>query len=223
MDDDADPGNQVPYTSPLAASNLTTDTTYTNLVPEATLVPEEAMGAFVGENPNGVWTLSIADDAAIDSGTLNSWSLDITTVPVAPTTTLANGSATPALVIPAGPGFVSSTINISGASTVITDVNCTTTITHINCADLDITLQSPDGTIVTLTTDNGGTSDNVFNGTLWDDDADPGNQVPFTAAAFAASNLASDTTYVTLVAEPRSFRRRPWPRSSVRTPTATGR
>ena len=38
-------------------------------------------------------------------------------------------------------------------------------------SDLDITLTSPAGTVVTLTTDNGGTADDVFNGTLWDDQA----------------------------------------------------
>ena len=43
------------------------------------LVPEEAMGAFGCENPNGTWTLTISDDAAAGGGTLNSWSIEITT------------------------------------------------------------------------------------------------------------------------------------------------
>ena len=36
------------------------------------------------------------------------------------------------------------------------------------------------GTIVTLTTDNGAGNDNVFSGTVWDDDANPAGQVPYT-------------------------------------------
>ena len=53
----------------------------------------------------------------------------------------------------------------------VVDVDLTTFITHAFCADLDVTLTSPAATVVTLTTDNGGSNDNVFNGTLWDDDA----------------------------------------------------
>jgi subtilisin-like proprotein convertase family protein len=48
-------------------------------VVETPLVPEEAMGAFIGENPNGTWTITITDDAGGDTGSLNSWSLNIVT------------------------------------------------------------------------------------------------------------------------------------------------
>ena len=67
-----------------AASNLVTDTVYTNLVPKTTLVPEEALGAFIGEDPNGVWTLTIADQTTGDGGSLANWSLDVVTLPVTP-------------------------------------------------------------------------------------------------------------------------------------------
>jgi hypothetical protein len=33
----------------------------------------------VGENPNGTWTLTVSDDTNLDGGTLNSWSLGLTT------------------------------------------------------------------------------------------------------------------------------------------------
>jgi subtilisin-like proprotein convertase family protein len=45
---------------------------------EPTMVPEGAMGAFIGENPNGVWTLTITDVVADDGFSLNGWSLDVT-------------------------------------------------------------------------------------------------------------------------------------------------
>ena len=51
-----------------------TDTAYTNLVVKTTLVPEEALGAFIGENPNGVWILTVADQTTADGGNLaKSW------------------------------------------------------------------------------------------------------------------------------------------------------
>jgi subtilisin-like proprotein convertase family protein len=65
-------------------------------------------------------------------------------------------------------------------------LNLTTDITHTWADDLNITLTSPAGTIVTLTTDNGGTNDNVFNGTVWNDRADDINPPgPVTDAAYA--------------------------------------
>lgn len=39
--------------------------------------PQESFAAFIGENPNGVWKLRIADLAATSTGQLNSWSLAI--------------------------------------------------------------------------------------------------------------------------------------------------
>ena len=49
-----------------------------------------------------------------------------------------------------------STINPTGLGGTILDVDVTTNIAHTFAADLDITLTSPAGTVVTLTTDNGG-------------------------------------------------------------------
>src|SRR5262249_35500174 len=43
-----------------------------------TFRPEEPLSAFNGTVAQGVWTLRIADEAAIDVGTLLGWSLDIT-------------------------------------------------------------------------------------------------------------------------------------------------
>jgi hypothetical protein len=79
-DDKADPGNQVPFSAnTFAASNLVTDTVFTSGTLKPTLVPEEALGAFQGENPNGTWTLRSSDDSSGSTGTLSSWTLEITT------------------------------------------------------------------------------------------------------------------------------------------------
>jgi gliding motility-associated-like protein len=40
-------------------------------------IPDEALSAFIGENSGGQWTLNVADNAGFDTGTIDSWSLDI--------------------------------------------------------------------------------------------------------------------------------------------------
>ncbi|MBI5759983.1 MAG: M36 family metallopeptidase [Planctomycetales bacterium] len=42
-----------------------------------TFRPEGRLSDFIGENPNGVWTLQVIDDAPRDTGRLNSWSLQL--------------------------------------------------------------------------------------------------------------------------------------------------
>ncbi|OWY19220.1 hypothetical protein C7N43_29665, partial [Sphingobacteriales bacterium UPWRP_1] len=165
------------------ANDPVTDHTFTNLVVATPLSPEEPLSAFYGENPNGIWTLTIADDAGADTGTLNSWALNIfsTPAPVAfmPPIAFTNSTAT---AIPDAPNPpLTSTILVSGLGNNLTGLTLTTFITHTFNGDLDITLTSPAGTVVTVSTDNGGSNDNVFNGTLFDDDAND----PVTDHAFA--------------------------------------
>jgi uncharacterized repeat protein (TIGR01451 family) len=190
-DDDANPAGQVPYTT---NNGLVTDHAYVNLTPATPLVPEEAMGAFIGENPNGTWTITISDDLAGDGGSLDSWSLAVTTFAGPPTTANTTATQSTPVAIPTGPAVVTSTVVVAGAGTSILDVDLTTNLTHTFAADLDITLMSPGGTVVTLTTDNGAGNDNVFNGTVWDDDANPAGQVPYTTN----NGLVTDHAYVNL-------------------------
>ena len=68
----------MPY---LTNNGLAGDHAYVNLVLAAPLAPEEALGAFNGEVANGTWTLRVSDDLAGDAGSLDSWSLEITTCP----------------------------------------------------------------------------------------------------------------------------------------------
>jgi uncharacterized repeat protein (TIGR01451 family) len=191
-DDNADPDTQVPYT---ANNNLVVEHTYANLTLASPLVPEEPLGAFIGEDPNGTWTITISDDSNLDGGNLNSWSLGVTTLASVPTpTTLPTVTqSTPVAISATGTPVVTSTIVVAGAGRVL-DVNATTFIQHTFSSDLDVTITSPAGTVVTLTTDNGSTFDNVFNGTVWDDDADPDTQVPYTAN----NNLVIEHTYANL-------------------------
>ena len=191
-DDNADPNTQVPYT---ANNNLVVEHTYVNLTLASPLVPEEPLGAFIGEDPNGTWTITVSDDSNLDGGSLNSWSLAVTTLASAPTlTTLPTMTqSTPVVISATGTPVVTSTIVVAGAGRIL-DVNATTFLQHTFSSDLDVTITSPAGTVVTLTTDNGSTFDNVFNGTVWDDDADPDTQVPYTAN----NNLVIEHTYANL-------------------------
>jgi subtilisin-like proprotein convertase family protein len=133
-------------------------------------VVEEALGAFRGENPNGTWTLTITDDLSGDTGTLSNWSLQVSALATPPPVVASNfPNAAPVAI--ADVATVNSVINVVGAGSSIVDMDLGTFITHTFAADLDITLTSPAGTVVTITTDNGAGNDNVFNGTGWDDDA----------------------------------------------------
>lgn len=44
-----------------------------------TVLPEQSLAAFIGENSTGVWTLTVIDVYEFEGGSLDSWSLDICT------------------------------------------------------------------------------------------------------------------------------------------------
>ncbi|HET6204482.1 MAG TPA: proprotein convertase P-domain-containing protein [Planctomycetota bacterium] len=157
-----------------------TDATFTNGVVKPLLAPEEAFGALQGEDPNGLWTLTITDDLGADVGTLHKWTLSIATLDGAPVATTTGVNTITPVAIPDA-GTVTATLDVSGAPPFLLDLDLTTFLTHTNAADLDLTLTSPEGTVVTITTDNGGTNDDVFNGTVWDD----GGVTPVTDAVYA--------------------------------------
>jgi len=152
-------------------TNIVTDFTYTNLTTATPLGIESALGAFIGEDPNGDWTLDVVDDAGGDNGTLVSWGLDIVTLDQIPVNDpLVSATSSPGSAISdAAP--VQDVLNVAGAGDFLCDVNMTTEITHTFSSDLEISLTSPTGTVAIITTDNGGGNDDIFNGTLWDDSA----------------------------------------------------
>ncbi|HEX5618468.1 MAG TPA: proprotein convertase P-domain-containing protein, partial [Solirubrobacteraceae bacterium] len=94
-----------------------------------------------------------------------------------PATTTSQSNTTPTPI--PSLAVTASTIEVSGAGAYLTDVDLFTDIRHTWSADLDMTLQSPAGTIVTITTDNGREVVDEFAGTTFDDQADPDGQVPY--------------------------------------------
>src|SRR3954449_3866297 len=95
-------------------------------------------------------------------------------------TIFGNPANVTATVVPAN-GVATSTIAVSGLAPHIHDVDVLTNLPHTQPDEVDMTVTSPAGTVVTLTTDNGGSFDNVFAGTRWDDDAAPGGVPTATA------------------------------------------
>lgn len=154
-----------------------TDFAHLNGLTSTPLVAEGALGAFIGENPNGNWTLTITDDSAGATGSLVSWSLQVTTLNTPPNLSSNSFSNATSAAIPdsTGPNMsgvpLVSTISVSGLSNYLADVNLFTNITHSFMNDLIITLTSPAGTVVTVVSRVGGNQNDVFAGTLWDDDA----------------------------------------------------
>jgi subtilisin-like proprotein convertase family protein len=184
-DDQANPGGQVPYEF---NPGLVTDNPYAEGVVATPLVPEEAMGAFIGENPNGLWTLTIADmctenppseTCADDNGNLTSWSLYVTSLPAAPASASRFFRNLDVTDIPYGPSVTTSSIDVAGAGTYLGKLRLHTFLAYPVGQDLDVTLKSPAGTVVTLTTDNGGSFADVFDDTDWFDKANPGGTVPY--------------------------------------------
>ncbi len=182
-DDQADPDGQLPYS---ANNGLASDHPYANNALASPLTPEEALGAFIGEDPNGTWTLTISDDALGDIGNLASWSLAITHSNDAPNTVNqvfnSNDENLPILLaddcLPAG-GLKTSTLNVSGMGQSLSRLRLRVGIQHFGPDDLDITLTSPSGRIVTISTDNGGLTSNAFDGTTFRNRANLGGAVPY--------------------------------------------
>ena len=148
-----------------------TSGTYDDRHAETPLIAESALGAFIGEDPNGTWTIEVVDNAVGGAvATLDSWGLEITTLDASPTDTLVSNNTTVNLLI-SDSATVADSLSIDTVGSVVCDVDLITSITHTFAADLDVNLMSPTGSMVTITTDNGNDNDDVFDGTLWDDSA----------------------------------------------------
>ena len=144
-----------------------TDRFFTSGVAATPLSPEGRLSRLRGENPNGLWTLTLQDDLQAISGSLTSWSITLTTVPVLQGTTTTTLASSPNVPIPEGGTFVDPIV-VSGTSGPIEAVRVYVELQHTVTQDIDVTLRSPAGTIVVLTTDSGGFFDNVLDGTLFD-------------------------------------------------------
>jgi extracellular elastinolytic metalloproteinase len=117
------------------------------------------LGALAGDPTGGTWTLSVADRARRDVGTLNAWSLDVGVSQARPT---LEGEAVPGLVVPDNkPQGVTTQLVLAGTGTV-SRLTLELDITHTYVSDLTVALAGPDGTKATVHDRKGGSSDNLI-------------------------------------------------------------
>ncbi|MFN8121240.1 MAG: proprotein convertase P-domain-containing protein [Thermoleophilia bacterium] len=163
-----------------SATTLVTDLKGADLgenAPQASLVPEGALGAFVGIDPRGTWTLTVKDktDTGIappppavlstDGGTLASWNLDLSTQSAAPTLDAVAEFASTGPAIPIQDAAVgnipgapaTSTITVNGQKNYLADVDIVPNISHTSPGDLTITVSHAGKTAVLATGVDGGT------------------------------------------------------------------
>lgn len=186
--DFADLNGTLPYTT---NPGLVTDHPYAENTGVGIIHPEESFGGFVGESTGTTWTLTLQDDANQDGGSLNGWGLSFLALNETPNTIFNSFESTdPAAAIPEQTVFTR-TITVSGMPGILHTIEVNGLISHTNNADLDITLTAPDGRVATLTTDNGGTFDNVYVNTQWADRFSFSGQIPYTNT----SGLTTDRLY----------------------------
>ncbi len=113
---------------------------------------------FNGESSKGNWTLVVNDKAALDSGTLKSWSLNVSGNPkTPPPSTTITKSVTPNVTI-ADENTTVSTIDITDEGS-LEDLKLSVDIAHPFRGDLVIKLVSPSGKEAILTNQEGGAND----------------------------------------------------------------
>jgi subtilisin-like proprotein convertase family protein len=144
--------------------------TFTSGVAIPAAVPERDLSGLMGQSPNGTWQLEVANAGLVSGATLTSWSLQVTAqqgnapLPQAP---FAN---TTAKAIPGG-GSIGSTLMVSGLAHALYKATVTVMASHPYSGRLSISLLSPGGKTVLLTSGVGGTVADVFSDTTFDDGA----------------------------------------------------
>lgn len=202
-DDQANPGGDVPYG---VNPGLVTEHNYANNVLATNLCPEEGLNfmavlsSLFGGNPNGTWTLTISDDTMGEGGSLDGWSVTITTLAERPQVPLGVALPTfsnsnPVTISASGTPVVSSAINVAGLTGQIVLLSMEMDLDHANCGNLEITLTSPAGTIITLTTDNGEGITNAFSNMTFSSFAGFEGLVPYTNN----DDMVTDALYVNMM------------------------
>ncbi|HSH05284.1 MAG TPA: FG-GAP-like repeat-containing protein [Anaerolineae bacterium] len=151
--------------------------------------PEGDLTTLYGQNPNGAWTLEIFDDDPLDSGTLNSWQLNITSMTPVPYT-----SQDPTLPLPFGnaPTIITSALHIAQPHQ-IQDLNLWFNIDHTYDEDVIVELIAPTGERAILVDFVGFGGDNFVN-TVLDDEAPlsiTAGTAPFTGRFIPQNPLAT--------------------------------
>ena len=173
--------------------------------------PQDPLDVVNGGPSEGVWALTVYDEFSQDTGTLDSWSLGLCVSPFftceagQTAVVVANNTSQP---IP-DTGMIESMVSVVPSGTVQSVALRIGSLTHTWDEDLEIQLESPAGTIVGLTSDNGGGGDNYI-GTVFEDacaTAIPAGSAPFAGCFSPESPLSgfdgedSDGTWTLTVSD----------------------
>lgn len=123
-----------------SAPDTATDYPYVPGVTAPLLCPDGALAAFIGENPNGTWTLRVRDDLAGETGFLSAWSIEyLTCAPPTPGQVFCTGdgldgtitSACPCGNVGASGNGCANSANVGGARLSLTGTtNPDTAVLH---------------------------------------------------------------------------------------------
>ncbi len=117
-----------------------------------------SLSSLKDEPVHGSWVLQITDVAAIDTGTLNSWSL---TIGLSQEESVILDDA-PGMVIPDNnPVGIERSVNTVSEGT-IKEAEVGVDITHTYISDLIVNLVTPDGSVIPLHNRIGGSADNII-------------------------------------------------------------
>lgn len=123
----------------------------------STFAPSNPLSAFNGQNPNGVWTLTVSDNAANDTGTLNSWSLKLGSTSTNDTTAgagvLADGKFGSGQINPTGEVDFWKTPGANATDVVYSYVDTNGSTKN---KDSKLTVLANDGTTIIASDDNSG-------------------------------------------------------------------
>jgi cysteine-rich repeat protein len=169
---EAEPGTPAPHARSI---------TYTDFVVAGPMQPEGALGALFGDPAGGPWALVVTDDGGGSFGTLEGWSLTLTTLSgVPPADAPRVFTHTAPLELPNGDGTaVEAPVTVTGLAGPLLDADVTVDIRHGRATEIDLLLTAPSGRTIELATDVGGENGDLFVGTTFDDDApDPVSDTP---------------------------------------------
>jgi subtilisin-like proprotein convertase family protein len=165
---------------------IATDAAFTTIVNSAT-VGTNTYTIALSANTQYYWRVTASNECATAT-TSSVFSFTTENVTCASFT----ATDTPIAISASGTNTYTSTINVA-PNLPITDVNVTINITHTWDEDLDIRLTSPTGTVIELSTDNGGQGDN-FTNTTFDQQATTlitAGAAPFTGSFVPEGNLSN--------------------------------
>jgi M6 family metalloprotease-like protein len=124
---------------------------------DETVLP--ALATLRGKNTKGDWRLTVQDLAPADAGTLNSWSMEISSAPaVAAPVELQEA---PGILIPDAPGAGLDRGLATTSSARIASVEVSVDIVHTWIGDLRVSVVSPSGTEIVLHNRAGASDDNL--------------------------------------------------------------